>query len=146
MKNKSDIRDMLFNLDQTRKKMLQPRLLELGLTLGQGQPRILRSLYRREDVTQKELADDCRLDVTTLSRALDYMEKGGFLFRRRDPDCRRSYRILLTEKGKETARQVLAAFDEMDDKIWQGFTEAEMDSLLEGLQKIARNLEGGCES
>lgn len=141
MQNKSEIREMLFYLDQTRKKLLQPRLLELGLTLGQGQPRILRSLYAREDVTQKELADDCRLDVTTLSRALDYMEKGGFLLRRRDPDNRRSCRIILTEKGKETARQVLAAFEEMDEKIRQGFTDPELDSLLAGLKKIARNLE-----
>lgn len=140
MTDKSVIRETLFSLDQARRKLLQPRFTKLGLTLGQGQPRILNSLLKQEGVTQKELADTCRLEATTLSRTLDHMEKSGLIVRQRDPECRRSFRILLTEKGRETAQQVRQAFAQVDDILWQGFTTQEMDLLLEGLNKLSRNL------
>ncbi|MCI9272585.1 MAG: MarR family transcriptional regulator [Clostridiales bacterium] len=140
MTEKSELREILFALDQARRKFLQPRFTELGLTLGQGQPRILNSLLKRESVTQKELADTCRLEATTLSRTLDHMEKSGLIVRRKDPECRRSFRILLTDKGRETARQVRQALTQLDDILWQGFTPQEMDALWEGLKKIECNL------
>jgi DNA-binding MarR family transcriptional regulator len=141
MEQQSEVREMMFAIDQARRRLLQPRFTQLGLTLGQGQPRILNYLLNREDITQKELADACHLEVTTLSRTLDHMEKADLLMRRRPPDCRRSYRIVLTEKGRETAREVHEAFAYLDQTIWKGFTEEEMEKLWEGLKKIRENLE-----
>lgn len=141
MEQRAEVREMMFAIDQARRRLLQPRFTQLGLTLGQGQPRILNYLLKREDITQKELADACHLEVTTLSRTLDHMEKADLLTRRRPPDCRRSYRIVLTEKGRETAREVHEAFAYLDQTIWKGFTEAEMEKLWEGLKKIRENLE-----
>ena len=141
MEQQSEVREMMFAIDQARRRLLQPRFTQLGLTLGQGQPRILNYLLNREDITQKELADACHLEVTTLSRTLDHMEKADLLMRRRPPDCRRSYRIVLTEKGRETAREVHEAFAYLDQTIWKGFTEEEMENLWEGLKKIRENLE-----
>ena len=54
---KHEIRDALVAAEFERKKMLQPGFLALGLTLGQGQPRILKTLYSRDPMTQRELAD-----------------------------------------------------------------------------------------
>lgn len=141
MEQRAEVREMMFAIDQARRRLLQPRFTQLGLTLGQGQPRILNYLLKKEDITQKELADACHLEVTTLSRTLDHMEKADLLTRRRPPDCRRSYRIVLTEKGRETAREVHEAFAYLDQTIWKGFTEAEMEKLWEGLKKIRENLE-----
>lgn len=141
MEQRAEVREMMFAIDQARRRLLQPRFTQLGLTLGQGQPRILNYLLKREDITQKELADACHLEVTTLSRTLDHMEKADLLTRRRPPDCRRSYRIVLTEKGRETAWEVHEAFAYLDQTIWKGFTEAEMEKLWEGLKKIRENLE-----
>ena len=130
MEQRAEVREMMFAIDQARRRLLQPRFTQLGLTLGQGQPRILNYLLKREDITQKELADACHLEVTTLSRTLDHMEKADLLTRRRPPDCRRSYRIVLTEKGRETAREVHEAFDYLVLTIWKGFTQEEMEKLL----------------
>ena len=138
MEQRAEVREMMFAIDQARRRLLQPRFTQLGLTLGQGQPRILNYLLKREDITQKELADACHLEVTTLSRTLDHMEKADLLTRRRPPDCRRSYRIVLTEKGRETAREVHEAFAYLDQTIWKGFTQ---EKLWEGLKKIRKNLE-----
>lgn len=140
MITKSEVRETLFAIDQTRRRLFQPRFTELGLTLGQGQPRILNNLLRKEDVSQKELALACRLEPTTLSRTLDHMENAGLITRQRDPNSRRAYHIRLTGKGRDTALQVRGIFDKMDDVIWDKFSAGEMEALLEGLKRIQNNL------
>lgn len=140
MKDRSEVRNTLFSISHAWKKLLQPRFIELGLTLGQGQPRILASLLQQENVTQRELADACHLEAATLSRVLDHMEKADLVSRQHAPDCRRSWRITLTEKGRSTAREVQRSFDEADDKIWSGFSTDEMEQLLNGLERIYQNL------
>ena len=70
-----DVWEALRTLDFVRRRALKPRLLALGLTLGEGQPRILNSLLSRSaPMTQRELADACWLDTATLSRTLDRMQ------------------------------------------------------------------------
>ena len=141
MKDKSDLRKALVAVELLRKEQLRPLFIDLGLTLGQGQPRILESLLREDDVAQKELADDCRLDVTTLSRTLDHMEEAGLLLRQRAPECRRSRRIVLTDKGRETAGRVHAIFAEMDERLCGALTPEEADTLVTALHKMEARLE-----
>ena len=88
---KEKIREEMLRLEQMRKQILRPGFLELGLTLGQGQPRILRTLFLQEPLKQRELARRCGLDVTTMSRTLDRMAETGLIERRTDPNCRRSF-------------------------------------------------------
>ena len=105
-----DVWEALRRLDFVRRRALRPRLLALGLTLGEGQPRILNRLLRRGvPMTQRELADACWLDTATLSRTLDRMEAAGLLRRMPDGESRRSYRIVLTEAGREKAAQMVHA-------------------------------------
>jgi DNA-binding MarR family transcriptional regulator len=141
IERKSEIREMLFRLDLLRKKLLQPFFLSLGLSIGQGQPRILNHLLIKDDITQKELADLCDMDVTTISRTIDKLEEAELLERKRHPECRRSYRIRLTEEGRKKALQIKERFELIDDKIWEGFEEEEMEEVLRGLKKICKNLE-----
>lgn len=141
IKKKSEVREMLFRLDIMRRKFLQPFFMSLGLSIGQGQPRILNHLLTKDDITQKELADLCEMDVTTISRTIDKLEEAGLLERKRPPECRRSYRIKLTEEGIKKAKQIRQKFEQIDDKIWEGFEEEEMEEVFKGLKKIYQNLE-----
>ena len=139
-----DVWEALRRLDFVRRRALRPRLLALGLTLGEGQPRILNRLLRRGvPLTQRELADACWLDTATLSRTLDRMEAAGLLRRMPDGESRRSYRIVLTEAGREKAAQVRAAFEAADARMLRGFTAAESAALADGLRRAAENLADG---
>ena len=40
-----DIKNILFKIELSRRNFLRPYFIEIGLTVGQGQPRILRELY-----------------------------------------------------------------------------------------------------
>ena len=138
---KNEIREILHRLDMERKKFLGPKLQVLGLTVGEGQARALRTLLEEGTMTQKQLADLCMRDAATMSRNIDRLEKIGLLKRENNPGCRRSYLICLTEEGKEKAKQVQKIFRELDERIWGDIPEKEMEQLYETLLRIERNLE-----
>ena len=90
-------KNVFFDIEMLRRRLIRPYFIELGLTVGQGQPRILKELREHGIMNQKELADACLMDVTTMSRTLDRMEKDGLLKRENNPASRRSWNVLLTD-------------------------------------------------
>ena len=76
-------------------------------------------------MNQKELADACLMDVTTMSRTLDRMEKDGLLKRENNPVSRRSWNVLLTDYGSQKADEVIRIFNRIDNVIYNGFSEEE---------------------
>lgn len=78
--------------------------------MGEGQAKILKCLLEQGSMTQRQLADKCMLDVTTMSRTLDKLQGAGYLLRTVNPSCRRSFLICITEKGKEKAASVQKYF------------------------------------
>lgn len=136
---KSKIREILHSMDMERRKTVRPKFQELGLTVGEGQAKILKCLLEQGSMTQRQLADKCMLDVTTMSRTLDKLQGAGYLLRTVNPSCRRSFLICITEKGKEKAASVQKIFSNLDEQIWQGISEDEMEVLYQTLQKIMKN-------
>lgn len=139
-KAKQELREVLFQIELLKRKRVQEFLLRIGLTPGQGQARILVFLDSHSSVTQREIADACMLDVTTMSRTLDKLERKGLLLRERDPKCRRSYQISLTAEGRKKAEEVREGFAEMEDILCAGFQEEEVRKLTEQLKKVKANL------
>ena len=137
---KKDIRKILHRLDLERRQLMRPRFLEMGLTVGEGQPRILNCLLEQGEMSQRELADACMFDVTTLSRTLDKMEKTGLLTRKVNPASRRAHLITLTPEGKVKARQVQKLFVWLDQILWGDIEEKEMEDLYRTLKKIEENV------
>ena len=133
---KNDIRKILHRLDLERRQLMRPRFLEMGLTVGEGQPRILNCLMVQGEMSQRELADACMFDVTTLSRTLDKMEKAGMVTRKVNPASRRAHLIALTPEGKEKAGRVQEQFAWLDQVLWGDIEEKEMESLYRTLEKI----------
>ena len=137
---KNDIRKILHRLDLERRQLMRPRFLEMGLTVGEGQPRILNCLMEQGEMSQRELADACMFDVTTLSRTLDKMEKAGLVTRKVNPASRRAHLIALTPEGKEKAGRVQEQFAWLDQVLWGNIEEEEMESLYRTLEKIEENV------
>lgn len=138
---KREIREGLLRAEKSRKQLIRPKLQELGLTPGQGQVGILNRLLQRPNISQRELADLCHLDVTTMSRSLDRLEEEGYLRREKNPDCRRSYQICLTPDGEQKATEVQELLRQMDQIICRGLSEQEQETFLAILRKICENME-----
>ena len=137
---KNSIRKILHRLDLERRQLMRPKFLELGLTVEEGQPRILECLLDRKELTQREQADLCMFDVTTRSRTLDKMEQAGLIQRNKNPVSRRSHLISLTEKGKEKGKQVREEFNWLDEMLQKGLAREELETLYRILEKIEKNL------
>ncbi len=138
---KNEIRVELLRIERDRKNLMMPYLAALGLTFGQGQARILDTLLTKDHITQKKLADICYMDVATVSRSLDRLEEAGFLVRERDPECRRSFLICLTEQGKIEAAKAREGLKKLDNVICRGLSDDELNALHSVLVKISDNLE-----
>lgn len=123
-----------------RRKLLRPHFIELGLTVGQGQPRILKTLRIKGAMSQRELADLCVLDVTTMSRTLDKLEKMGLVTRTDNPGCRRSWVISLTAEGEEKADKVIELFKMADEIFAEGMTKEQIEALYNMLDTIEKNV------
>lgn len=53
----NEIKNVFFDIEMLRRRLIRPFFIELGLTVGQGQPRILKELREHGIMNQKELAD-----------------------------------------------------------------------------------------
>lgn len=124
-----------------RRQLLRLHFIELGLTVGQGQPRILKTLRIKGAMSQRELSDLCVLDVTTMSRTLDKLEKMGLIKRSDNPECRRSWVISLTPAGEEKADKVVELFKMADDIFSEGMSDEDIKKLYDMLDVIERNIE-----
>ena len=91
-------------------------------------------------MNQKELADACLMDVTTMSRTLDRMEKDGLLKRENNPASRRSWNVSLTDYGAQKAEEVIRIFNRIDNVIYNGFSEEEVQTLSVMADKVEKNL------
>ena len=136
----NEIKNVFFDIEMLRRRLIRPFFIKLGLTVGQGQPRILKELRQHGTMNQKELADACLMDVTTMSRTLDRMEKDGLLKRENNPASRRSWNVLLTDCGHEKADEVIKIFNKVDDVIFKGFSEEEIKMLSSMTDKVENNL------
>ena len=124
-----------------RRQLLRPHFIELGLTVGQGQPRILKTLRLKGAMSQRELSDLCVLDVTTMSRTLDKLENMGLIKRTNNPECRRSWVISLTPAGEEKADKVVELFKMADEIFSEGMTDEDIKKLYDMLDVIERKIE-----
>lgn len=140
MKQQS-VRDLFIREEKARKQIIAPLLSNLGLTPGQGQARILYNLLQKDHITQKELADKCGIETATMSRNIDKLEDMGFLLRENNPDCRRSFLIVLTEKGIIEAEEIKKVFRHFEELVCDGMTEEEINIFCKVLTKMCENLE-----
>ena len=138
---KQSLSEILFQIELLKRRKVQRFLLDIGLTPGQGQARILVYLSSHSSVTQKEIADRCMLDVTTMSRVLNKLEEMGLISRQRDPGCRRAYQIGLTEAGRQKAEEVNWGFERLEEMLCRELSEEEIGSLTTGLKKVKESLE-----
>lgn len=142
---KNEIREQWIKVNALRRSVLKPYFQEIGLTVGQGQARILNSLAKYGTMTQRELADRCFVDVTTISRTVDRLVEAGLLIKKIDPDCRRACQITLTQNGKEKADKVQEIFEKGDEIWWEAFDDKELEEFYHQLQKMESSLKGDLE-
>jgi DNA-binding MarR family transcriptional regulator len=111
-----------------------------AIGLYRGQPPVLNALWKKEGVTQSELAEVLKITPATMTKMLQRMEKTGFIDRQPDPNDQRISRVYLTEYGHQIKSDVEALFAQMEAETFTQFTSEERIILHRFLLTIRTNL------
>jgi DNA-binding MarR family transcriptional regulator len=99
----------------------------------------LMTLYLEDGVNQGTIAKRMFLNKVTVTRAIDNLEREGYVYRTHDEKDGRANRIFLTPKGRELESIIRQQIQEWDSIIVSGLTEGESLLLKELMKKIVLN-------
>ncbi|MCI8888513.1 MAG: MarR family transcriptional regulator [Hungatella sp.] len=125
--------------NRRHKRALEQELSSTGVYRSQHQ--ILMAIAENPNVSQKELAGMRGISTATMAVSLKKLEQSGYLKREVDLKDNRCNQICITERGREVITQSMAIFDEMEQRMFQGFTQEDFQALGELLDRIYDNME-----
>jgi DNA-binding MarR family transcriptional regulator len=114
------------------------RVKSLGLTRSQWW--VLNHLFRRDGVTQTELAETLEIEKPTLGRLLDRLEAKGWVRRADDAADRRAWRVYLTDDVQPAMRELRTVAAALRRDALAGLSAAERERFVDTLLAIKANL------
>lgn len=98
-------------------------------------------LYADRGLTATALCERCEEDKATISRALDYLESGGYVTR--DPEGSKRYKspIALTDKGARVGKKIADKIDAVLEEVSGSLTEEERVAFYSSLSIISEKLD-----
>jgi DNA-binding MarR family transcriptional regulator len=114
------------------------RVKDMGLTRSQWW--VLNHLYRKDGMTQAELADLLELERPTLGRLLDRLEANGWVRREACGADRRAKRVFLTDEVGPSMREMRAIAAELRSDALCGIGPEEQERFVDTLLAIKSNL------
>ena len=114
-----------------------------GVGLHVGQEMVLVELWEQDGLRGGELAERLGVEPPTVTKMLRRLEACGLLERRRDPSDARSFRVYLTQKGRELEGPVTRCWEEVEEKTLAGMTAGERKTFHRLLTKIRTNVDEG---
>ncbi|HEY1625090.1 MAG TPA: MarR family transcriptional regulator [Streptosporangiaceae bacterium] len=102
---------------------------------------ILLNLKIRRPDNQRELAEAVGVREATLTHHLNAMDTRGLITRRRDADNRRIHVVELTHDGEALFEQLQRAAMAFDQRLRNGLSEADVDTLGALLDRLAANVD-----
>ncbi len=110
------------------------------LNLYVGQEMILKELWRKDGLTQSDLANECKLEPPTITKMLDRMKKAGLVQIRSDTQDARVHRVYLTNRGRSLREQVQELWGAVENQLFKDFTDKERATLNGIFVKMLANL------
>ena len=120
---------------RSRRNLIATAVEPFGLYVGQDL--IMVQLWNEEGLT---LAERVGIEVSTMTKALQRLERYGFVERRQDAHDTRVWRVFLTEQGRALCPIVTEKWNQAEQCTFADFTADEQALLVSFLQRIEKNL------
>ena len=115
--------------------------VRMGLPIHRSQHMMLMMIAReKEAVTQKDISRRLDISEAAVTTCLRRLEEQGYITRTPDISDGRLRRICLTDAGREIVKKTEGLFGEIDRRIFTGFSDAEMYTLCNLLDRLRENL------
>jgi DNA-binding MarR family transcriptional regulator len=90
--------------------------------------------------SQKDISDNLQIDRTTMVSHIDHLETLGFVERTKNPNDRRSYSLLITEKGKKVLNSRWEFLTDVESEVLTPLNQQERQLLKDFLIRIWKSL------
>jgi len=131
---------LIHDVSRMMRAFFDERAQALGVTRAQW--RVLVHLAGREGLNQSGLAEILELDVVTLGRHIDRLERDGWVERRPDPTDRRAWLLYLSAASRPILAEMEALAAQTVDVTMSGLSAEEQTQFVSVLERIKRNLAG----
>ncbi|WP_138479497.1 MarR family winged helix-turn-helix transcriptional regulator [Dyadobacter bucti] len=142
MTHHSDQRAYFFKIDTTIKKIrnaLQKQLTEAGFDLTVDQWVLIDHIFRRQGISQNELAELTFKDPPTVTRIIDLLEKKDLVERGPAAGDRRKFNLFLTKNGEKTYNQAFPIVADIRRKGWGSLNESDYQHFVRIMDSIYQN-------
>ena len=139
MKIDYDIGFKIHTLNSQLEYMFWKSIKDFDITTQQYA--LLKPLWEKDGITQKELSDKTSKQAPTVTRMVTALEKKGLLIRTLDAADRRHYRIYLTDAGKELEGKIDPIAIEVNKQQLRGFSDTDKKEVFRLLDKLQQNIE-----
>lgn len=114
-----------------------------GVGLYVGQEMVLVELWEQDGLRGGELAERLGVEAPTVTKMLRRLEACGLVERRRDSSDARSFRVHLTQRGREVEGPVTRCWEEVEEKTLAGMTAGERKTFYRLLAKVRAHVDEG---
>ncbi|WP_235863364.1 MarR family winged helix-turn-helix transcriptional regulator [Ureibacillus sinduriensis] len=90
--------------------------------------------------SQKDISENLKIDRTTMVSHIDHLETLGFVERSKNPNDRRSYSLLITEKGNDVLDSRLEFLNHIELEVLTPLNPNEKQLLKDLLVKVWKSL------
>jgi DNA-binding MarR family transcriptional regulator len=88
-----------------------------------------------------DLSKTTSIEVSTLTRLVDNMEKNGLVVRRRDAEDARAVALHVTPAGRRLTKRILPIAERYEAVALKGFNAAEAEVLRRALRRLYGNMD-----
>jgi MarR family transcriptional regulator, organic hydroperoxide resistance regulator len=128
----------LIRLCKAHRQRTEAALARLGLHVGQEL--LLLQLWQEDGLSQSQLAEAMEVDISTIGKAVQRMERAGLLSRSPDAQDARISRVYLTERGRALHESVVHVWHASEARLVEGLTEVEQVLLRRLLRQMITSL------
>lgn len=107
--------------------------------IGSGQFIFLAELFAQDGISQEELASSIRCDKATVTRAMQQLERLGYVDRKRSTDDGRVNLVYLTDKAHNFKPTLFSILSNWTDTLAQGLSSEERKLIISLLSRLVEN-------
>ncbi len=106
--------------------------------IGAGQITFLAELLLGDGISQDEVASNFRCDKATAARAIQHLERHGYVERKQSENDGRVKNVFVTDKAREFQPVLFSFLEEWTDTLFQGFSTEERELVLGLLHRVVK--------
>ena len=135
-----DIGMLMSQVDRLCTKKFVQNARKFGMDISQDQWMVIGPIWKQKGISQKEIAEYCGKDKTSVTKIIDTLEKKNLLVRYSDQIDQRIKRVVLSNKGKDLMKNVMPVIEQHRNDLLEGIKSKEIETFKIVLKKIHNNL------